>query len=233
MMRAILVCWALLGLSSSAAAAEWIQITLEGAIVQPGGAPIEFELGARQRGESGEARQVVLRPHFGPHTKADDIVRLLHERFERESFDVFVSSPQDGGTRCHLFVENAIFVRLRLGHGLRASVTVCEGAPTAVRVLAPQTKLGKAELYLGLSAEHPHSENRRREELSVGLEAHMHAAMISESITRECLSREWIAERPRPDAWRVAKLGDGSRLIGFNIELRTDADWRLELEFGS
>lgn len=209
---------------------EWVQISLSGSLQRPGGARIELTVAAVDR--VGEERRVSLEPHLAEATPAHDIASLLAQRLERAGIDHWLSSTevQEPALRRDLFVERAVFVRLRLGHGLQSVLTVCEGAPSAVRVQPPVVTLEPGSLSFTASARHAHTEARSRERVHVNLAPTMHAARISEALSSQCLERGMIADRPRQDAWRILKLGDGSTLTGFSIGLQSTGDWALELE---
>jgi len=213
---------------------EWVQMTFSGQIADAGGARIEIEIGAVQGRDEFKSRQISLSPHLAPGTSAADVAAMLAQRLERAKFDVWLSEgrEQAGKTVRHLFLEQALFVRLRLGHGISASVTVCEGAPTSMRILPPEVLEDGARLELAFSALHPHTRDQRREQMSMPLSFDLHAAQISSELTRRCLDRKWMAERPHQDSWRIVQLHDGARIVGFSVNLETAADWRIELEFG-
>lgn len=226
---------------------EWVQLTFEGRIEPVGGAPIELVVGALIRSDDsmepvrdlarglpvGEGREVALRPHLAQGTSASDIAALLARHLERAGADVWLSEPDEPSAsgRRHLFVERALLVRMRLGQGLSAEVTVCEGAPDAVKIEPPTTTLSAGRLVVAYTSLHPHTRSRSRGDLEMTFEPSMHPSAISERLASYCLGQGMIAERPQLDSWRVVKLGDGAQLVGFNIRLETAADWTFELRF--
>ena len=114
-MQRVLLSLVLLALSSSVGAEGLVQITLEGTLQTVGGARIEFEVGARA---NGEARQVILGLHLAENTTCSDLATLLSKRLESGGFEVLTTRSDEGGSpRVQIFVEDAIFVRMRLGGG--------------------------------------------------------------------------------------------------------------------
>ncbi|MFT5051055.1 MAG: hypothetical protein ACI8QZ_002462 [Chlamydiales bacterium] len=215
------------------AVGEWVQLTFSGEIASVAGARVEIEIGAVQAQGEFESRQVSLHPLLAPGTNASDVAALLNQRLERAGFDVWLSDGRDQAGKMvrHLFIEHALFVHLRLGYGLSASVTVCEGAPRSMRILPPAVLEDGARLGLAFAALHAHTHDQRREELSMPLTFDMHAAQVSSELTRLCLDRNWMADRPHPDSWHLVQLDDGARIVGFSVGLDSPADWRIELEF--
>ena len=212
---------------------EWIQLTFDGRIEAPGGARVELAVGAIARGELPQGREVAIHPHLAAGTTAADVAALLAQRLERAEIDAWLSESVtvDGESRCHLFVERAVLVRVRFGHGLSASVTICEGAPDSLKIEPPTILQEEALLMLTASTLHPHTNARRREEFRMSLTPEMHASRISEALTSYCVENGGIAERPHPDSWRLVKLRDGASLVGLNVQLATGGDWLLELRF--
>ena len=212
---------------SGRGAGEWIQLTFEGQVVGTGGARIELAVEALR---SDQSVRVSLEPHLAEATSASDVAALLARRLERAGIFAWVTET-DGSMRRHVFVEHVLGVRCRMSPGLSATVTVCEGAPDSLRIEPPDIVQGPARLRVTYSTLHPHTGVRGQQELEMPLTPDMHAARISEALTRQCLDDGLVAERPQQDSWRLVKLGDGAGLVGFNVELDTAADWALELLF--
>ncbi|TDJ70570.1 MAG: hypothetical protein E2O39_09835 [Planctomycetota bacterium] len=227
-MQRVLLSLALLALSSSLGAEGLVQITLEGTLHTVGGARIEFEVGARA---NGEPRQVVLGLHLAESTTCSDLATLLTKRLERGGFEVLTTRSDDGGTpRVQIFVENTIFVRMRLGGGLEGTITVCEEGAAAVRIVRPQAHPQAAELVASASTFHLHTERRGFQNIAITLEPEFHGAQISDILFRESIAHKWLAERPGTDFWRPMGMADGAQITGLSIKLRSEGDWRIEVE---
>ena len=225
LLRTLLALATLAAAAASARAEGMVQLTLRG-VTEEGGR-VELEIGARNQG--GETREVDLTMHVGPHTRAHDVVALLEMRLRRADFRVLAPAPDE--RRAHLFVEDVLFVRLRLGHGLMGTVTASEEAPSALRLVSPDAQAEPLELSFTATTLHPHSGERGQRSLEIELEGHESAAQISDRLFKLALANQWVAERPHSDSWRLVKSTDGALVQGLTVALKSWGDWRLELEF--
>ena len=132
--------------------------------------------------------------------------------------------------RAQMFVEEAIFVRMRLGGGLEGTITVCEEGPASVRFLRPQAHLEPAKLVVSASTFHLHTERRGLKTIDVMLEPTLHGAQVSDLLFRTSIQEKWVAERPGTDSWRPMGMGDGAQITGLSVALRSEGDWRIEVE---
>ena len=87
-----------------------------------------------------------LHLHLANATSAPDLAQIVSMRLNSEGFETFLTEPQDG--RVQLFVQHALFVRLRLGRGLKSIVTLTNSAPGAIKVMPPQGATGAAKLAI-------------------------------------------------------------------------------------
>lgn len=229
-MRQALILALLICSASFASAENLVQLTLSGEIVASGGARVELAVGALRAED--EAREVTLDVHLAESTTASDVVGLLAARVQAAGFMAFASEPveMEGVLRRHLFIENTLFVRARLGFGLEGTLTSCEGAPAEIRLISAEASKAEAVLYVHASTLHPHTEQLGRAELEMALESGLHAAIASERLFRHGMEHDWIAERISPTGWSPTKLSGGARFTGLSVRLETTGDWGLELD---
>lgn len=222
-----------LACAAGARAEGLVQITLQGAISSPGGAPVELEL-AVWNGKQVET--LALNLHLGDGTRARDLASLITTRLRRLKARVDFPDENGGGAYASgvatLFIEAATNVNLRLGYGLSADVTVCDGAPTSVRILPPQVVEGGVKVLIATSTFQPHTRMIGRDSIALDFEAGAGAAQISEKLAITALDRGWIADRPTADSWACSRNTDGASVTGCSIELDSPnaADWRLEVK---
>ena len=205
------------------------QITFEGEITREGGARVEITVGVRVEGVD---LQVDLGLHLARGTSAGDVAGFLASRLARAGFDVLSPAARSGseGAVAHVFVEEALFVRLRAGHGLRFRVTTGDSVPTRVRVSPPQVNPRDARLVVAASTYSQHTRTRGLHSVEIPLAAVDHAAQVTEKIHKGALNAGWIGFRPESRSWRPGKLKDASVPTGFSLELDSEGDWGVEIE---
>ncbi len=223
----LLASLALFVLLAPAAAAEGlVQLTLHGALTEPGGAYVQVEV---DRWTGKEVKRHDLHAHLAQGTTARDLAGLLHARFEHQGA-VVRYSPDDGDDRAHLFVEHATAVNLRLGFGLWAEVTTCEEAPVSIRLDEPQLASGPARLELTATTYHEHTERPGRLTCALPIAKDANTAQISQELAARANDAGWVGERPSPDRWTPLRAQVGGAVIACNVRLRSErADWRLEV----
>jgi hypothetical protein len=228
---ALLALMALVGTATPLSAQGLVQISLAGALNHEGGARIEVEIGAfalPAGASEREARQLDLHLHLANATSAPDLAQIVSMRLNSEGFETFLTEPQDG--RVQLFVQHALFVRLRLGRGLKSIVTLTNSAPGAIKVMPPQGATGAAKLAITASTFHGHTELHGQQRFAIEIEGDMISSAISERLFDQSVPKNWISKRPGIDAWQPLKMSDGATIEGVSIELTSQADWRLEVE---
>lgn len=206
-----------------AGAQSLAQVRVEGALLRPG--MVEVEVGTQV---DGEPRRLDVHVLLAAGTTGADLVSLVAGRLESSGFHTHlgpVDQDADGRT---LFVERALFVHLRLGRGLRGSLTSCEGPPTTVKI-SPGPEEG-ADLHLGLTAGtfDPARREHGVEELELTLAAGSSAARCAERLMATAAEASFASERPTPEFWRPLRLIDGSRLTGLTVSVANG--WRVELD---
>lgn len=218
--------WALAG--EPVAAQGLVQITLEGALDREGGARVEVNVGARL--PAGD-REIDLGLHLARGTSGADLAGLLATRLERAGFDVLFPAPGTGAERAaHIFLEDALFVRLRAGHGLRATVTTPDAVPASVTIAPPHVRAEDARLVIGASTYSQHTKKRGLQTIELSLGAQDHVVQVAEKLHKVALEAGWVGFRPESKSWRPSKLKDAATPTGFSIEVDSDGDWRLEVE---
>lgn len=225
----LLAALAILALTVPASASGLVQLSLAGEIVETGGGQVRIEVEARVRGE---VRRALLDAHLAEHTRANDVAALFAARARHAGLAVV--APDDGAARStfpQLFIEDVTAVRLRLGHGLWSTVTLCEDAPQALRVLPPKLVQEGAELIVGASTFHPHDHSRGRSVVEVEIDRFDSAAAIAEELFSLSTREGWVSDRPSPEVWRAVRMGNGARIQGVSVQLLAPgADWGLEVE---
>jgi hypothetical protein len=233
--RSVCAVLALLALPTGAAAQGLVQLSLEGRVdleaagIARGkaGTHVEVEVGALV---AGEPRKVELHLYLAHGTTAADLGSLVAKRLERAKFDVIATEPTTTGTpRGNVFIEDALYVNLRLGGGLTGAITTSEGAPASIKVERPGLGEEQAKLTLSGSTFSPHDKKRSAVSFELEIEATDHSPHISEALNEQGTKQGWLSERPAADSWRPMKLRTGEAFSGFSIRLDSPADWRIEV----
>jgi len=217
-----------LALAPDASAGGLVQLTLQGEIETKGGAYVEIEVAA---GAPDEGRVVEIGAHFARYTTASELIAVLAHRLKRSGIVIEVPSQQGLDlSRATLFVENTLFINLRLGHGLWANVTLCDAVPASVSFRPPASQRGKAEFHVHASTWHAHTKQRNVVSVQVVAGADWSATAVAEDLVTRTIGQGWIAQRPTHDSWSPVKMGDGSQFTGFSLDFEVKrADWRVEI----
>jgi len=220
---------ALLALSPPVAAEGLVQISLAGEISTPGGARVEVEIGVW---DGVRVQDVVLNLHLAERTSAHDLGTLIVSRLRAKGAQVdFPGEGSSIGPRTQIFVARATHARLRLGHGMWATITTCDAAPESLRFLPPEVAKEGAEIVLVASTYHAQARNIGRAEVRYEMDEFASAATVSEGITTASIRGGFLADRPTGERWHSSKTKDGAFITGCSIELRSPgADWRVEVE---
>jgi hypothetical protein len=212
-------------LTPPARAEGLVQISLSGTIHTRGGAPIEVELGYW---DGSAVRRFAFNVHLGYGTRGEHLAALLAGRLAHDGARVQHLTSAIEAEPAHLFLDSATYVGLRLGHGLRGSVTLCDASPEGVRVLAPQVQPGSAQVLLTATTFHAPLRKIGRASLELDIDEQASASGISERLAALALEAGWMPDRPSPDRFACRKLTDGSVVTGFCVEVDGgNSDWRL------
>jgi hypothetical protein len=227
LLRRTLVLLAPLLLIGAARAEGLVQLSLDGTLSTPGGAPVEVHVGFW---DGSSVQAVDLRLHLAQRTTGHDLATLLAARLRKAGASFQFPSESSGASPAQLFLEDATLVSLRLGHGLRASVTTTQDAPESARFLAPLEVQEAAEVEVCVTTFHPHLKTPGRLQLSVRAEGDKEPSAICEELFTSGLARGLVSDRPAPDRWRPTKTSEGAIVTGCSIDLSTaKADWGLEV----
>jgi len=220
---------ALLSLAPPLAAEGLVQISLAGEISARGGALAEVEIGVW---DGRKVRSLVMNLHLAERTSAHDLGTLIVSRLRAKGAQVdFPGERSSIGPRTQIFVARATHARLRLGHGMWATVTTCDAAPESVRFLPPEVAKEGAEIVLVASTFHPQTRKIGRAQIRYEMDEFANAATVSEAITKLSIRNGFLADRPSGERWHAERTKDGAYLTGCSIELLSPgADWRIEVE---
>ncbi len=230
-MRAFLLLFASLALLSSPLAAQSLaQLRLEGAIAldgpgKGGGGYVEIEIGALV---DGEARELEVHLFLGPGTTGAELCELVGRRLAAARFPAILVGSGDGGRS--LFVDDTLFLRVRVEGGLVATVTSCAGAPTSLRIVPPPEGAEPALLGISAGTRSPRGGVLGKQRLDLGLAAGSHPTRVAEQLASAAIEAGWMADRPRGDLWRAAKMRGGEAITGLSVRLKSPSGWRLEVD---
>jgi hypothetical protein len=215
-----------LSLAPGARAEGLAQLTLEGVVDPQAGGRVEFSVGAR-RTKGGEPRQVDLGLHVAGGTTAADLLELLASRLESAGLGiVHARRSAAGATSSQLFVEDAIFLQVRIGYGLSATITACEAAPISLRVIGSDGLRAAGTLTMSASTWNLHTEKAGNASLAIELKEGEHGSGVAERLFRVATEGGWIA-----DEWAPTRMGGGARVRGMSVRLDSKADWGLRVDF--
>lgn len=233
-LRLFLVLLALPLLPRGAAAQGMVQLTLRGAIELRGGNRVQVTVGGNvlREDKTQEARELAFSVHLAQGTTASEVLALLQRRLDDAGFVTLVSSPSEGEARNHtnLFVEQVLFLELRVGGGLTATVTTCDGPLRTLRFLAAQALPAAGSLHVSGSGRHPHDQRLSRRGFDLDMAEGEHPAALSERIFKVATEAGWIAQRSGPTEWSPVRWQDGSAIEGMSVEIVSQGDWSLRLE---
>ncbi|MCY2961650.1 MAG: hypothetical protein NTY35_15920 [Planctomycetota bacterium] len=207
-----------------------VQLTLAGEIDRTGGARAEVELTIANASTNGEPRTLAFSLFLAERTSAADLAVLLERRLTAAGVrTVNASEGQAARPVTCLFVDDVLGVGLRLGQGLRASVTLSEDRPESVRVLPPQDAKQDAELRVTASTWWAHDRTHHRVELESRLEAAQPVIRIAESLASQATRAGWDSEVQRHEYWMPSATAAGGSIDAVNFDLQSSGDWRLEI----
>lgn len=226
MTRLLLALGLALFFHSSALAAGTVQLVIHGKVHRDGGTPVEFVVEA-------DGGETVFRGIVGRDTQAGDLVALLERRLKAAGIRHVRGSDAPGQGPVSLFVEDVERVRLRLGGGLRGTVTACDEAPRALRLLPSRltdTSRG-AHVMLGVTCASRDGSSLATHEVALDLaDVATTAERVADLLARRASQDGLYSERPTDDAWATSGTSAGEGAIGLTVELYADGDWGVELE---
>lgn len=229
-MRSLLLLSAILSLASGVRAQGLVQISFFGEVSVTGGARVEADVSFADAHNGGTPRAVSLALLLGERTGATDFALLFARRLEQGGARVIFTggnAPFSGPVT--VFVEDALSVGLKLGSGLTASVTLCEDRPASVK-LTPgiESKLGASFQVVAHTYE-PHAQEHGRLALDLRFNDKSEVADVGLKLVKSSIGQGWPAELTGHDTWRPSAQTETAVVIGCCFELRSDADWRLDV----
>lgn len=216
--------------AGSARAQGLVQLTLAGEIDRTGGARAEVEVTIANASTNGEPRTLAFSIFLAERTSASDLAVLLEKRLTAAGVrTVNASEGQAARPVTCLFVDDVLGVAVRLGQGLRASVTLSEDRPASVRVLPPQDAKQDAELRITASTWMAHERQHSRIELETRLEAAFPVVRIADALAGQATRAGWPSEVQRHEFWMPGPVAAGAAVDAVNFDLQSSGDWRLEI----
>jgi hypothetical protein len=207
-----------------------VQLTLSGEVDRTGGARAEVEVTFVNGNTNNEARTVAFGMFLAERTSAADLAVLIEKRFvSAGARAVNTSQGQPGRAVTCLFIEDVLGVSLRLGQGLRATVTLSEDRPQAVRVLPPEDAPQDAILRVTASTWFPHERVHKRAELETRLDPSLTASRMADLLANQAIRSGWPSEIERHETWLPGATAAAGLIQGASFDLITSGDWRLEL----
>ena len=230
-MRFILRCLVpVLLLASSLRAQGLVQISLGGSVDTPGGGNVEVEVTYPNRNANDALETVVVALVLGEGTSAFDFALLLERRLEAHNLRVTSSGPSTPiRGPVNLFVEGVYAVGIRLGHGLNATVTLCEDRPLSIK-LSPgrESKLGASISVVA----HTYQERTKevgRVKVSETFSDKSEQTDVATRLVRAAIGAGWTSELANHTTWLPSGTTETERVTACSIELRSNADWRLDV----
>ncbi len=216
--------------ASSAAAQGMVQLTLSGEIDRTGGARAEVEVTFVNGSTNNEPRTVAFSMFLAERTSASDLGVLLEKRFVAAGARaVNTSQGQPARAVTCLFVEDVLGVSLRLGQGLRSTVTLSEDRPLSVRIVPPEDAKQDAILRVTASTWFPHERVHKRAEMETRLDPTLTTTRIADLLANQAIRAAWPSEVERHETWLPGPTAAAGVIQGASFDLITSGDWRLEL----
>lgn len=206
-----------------------VQIGLAGEIDAQGGAHVEIDVTFATA--TGEAVTSGVALHLAERTSAADVALLVVQRLRQVGASpVYEPNHTPARGPAMIFVPDCLGVASRLGHGLKASITLCEEAPARVRLVPGQDQRSAARVTCAASAFDAHTKERRRTVFAVELDTKHDAGDAATRLMRGAVDAGWKSELQGHDAWLPGTAVNGARIEGVSFELDSPGDWRIEVE---
>jgi hypothetical protein len=229
--RAAALVLAVLAVFASAVRAQGpVQLTLSGQVDRAGGGRAEVVVTFANATTQGAPASVMFSMFLAERTSAADLAVLLERRFTAAGLSaVNTSAGQSARPATCLFLEGVLSVALRLGHGLRATVTLGEGRPETVRLLPPQDAKKDARLFVTASTWSAHERRHGRFELEHLLGAELPVVRIADQLTSTATRRGWPSDVRNHEVWLPGTSIAGAAIDAAHFDLDSEGDWRLEI----
>jgi hypothetical protein len=228
-MRMLLLALALVAGSLSSRAQGLVQLVLEGEIEPTGGARIESDI-VFVDARTSRPQKMSLSLLLGERTSAVDFAGLLARRLEQAGARVVftgATAPMKGPTS--LFVDDVLSVGLRLGHGLSATVTLCDDRPTSIKLTpSAETQTGASLLVVAQTME-AHSGQPGRIALDMKLDERADASDVGSQMVKAAIDKGWASELDGHVTWRPGPMTDTGDITACSLQLRSSTDWRIDV----
>ncbi len=130
-----------------------------------------------------------------------------------------------------LFLEDVESIRVRLGCGLRATVTACDERPAALRLLPPRLQGESMSAFVRLSVTCASRDKLLTKDVELDLaDVETTAERVADLLARRATQAGLRSERPTGDSWATSGASSGEAAVGASVELFADSDWGIELE---
>lgn len=214
--------------ASPAVAQGMVQLTLSGEVDRTGGARAEVEVTFAST--NNEARTVAFGMFLAERTSASDLGVLLEKRLVAAGARaVNTSEGQPARAVTCLFVEDVLAISLRLGQGLRSTVTLSEDRPHSVRIVPPEDARQDAILRVTASTWFAHERVHKRSEMETRLDPGLTTMRIADLLANQAIRASWPSEIERHETWLPGATAAAGLIVGASFDLITSGDWRLEL----
>jgi hypothetical protein len=228
-MRMPLLALALVACSLCSRAQGLVQLAFEGEIDATGGARIESDI-VFVDAHTGHAQKLSLALLLGERTSAVDFAGLLARRLEQAGARViFTGSTAPMRGPVSLFVEDVASVGLRLGHGLNASITLCDDRPGSIRLTpSVESPLGATLMVVAQTME-AHAQQPGRMTLDMKLEDRADATDAGSQMVKVAIDKGWASELDGHVTWRPGQTTDNGDVTSCSLQLRSSTDWRIDV----
>lgn len=217
-------------LATPAAAQGMVQLALSGEVDRTGGARAEVEITFANTNTNLEARTVAFSMFLAERTSASDLAVLLEKRFTSAGARAInTSQGQPARAVTCLFVEDVLAISLRLGQGLRSTVTLSEDAPHSVRILPPEDAKQDAILRVTASTWFAHERVHKRTELEARLDPTLTTMRVADILAAQAIRLTWPSEVERHETWMPGAIAANGLIQGASFDMITSGDWRLEI----
>lgn len=206
-----------------------VQLTLAGEIAEYGGARVEVEM-VLQSPESASPVRMSLVGLLGQHTSAADLANLVTARLRLvgvSAISLGSHAPLLGPV--NLYVDGVLSIGMRLGHGLSATVTLCEDRPASVKLTPGAESKKGADLKVVVLTTQDQTRSQGRFTISTQLVDDSQITDVGMRLVHAAIAQGWPAELKNHDTWCPAAATETERVTSCSFDLRSQADWRLDV----
>ncbi|MBL8856880.1 MAG: hypothetical protein JNL28_00020 [Planctomycetes bacterium] len=207
-----------------------VQISLSGAIDTPGGGNVEIEVSYLNRNDNDAPVTATIALVLGESTSAFDVALLVARRLESHNLRVTTSGPSTPMRGpVNLFVEGVVAVGLRLGQGLNASVTLCEDRPLSIKLTPGRESKKGASISVVAHTWLERTKEVGRVTVRETFPEKSEPTDVAARLVRAAIGVGWTSELTGHYTWLPGAMTETERVTACSIELRSNADWRLDV----